>query len=147
VLTQEGIDALATVDEGCSSDVAQKTAGLPTSAVTKGDPNTVPTWAKLLNDNDPGKFTAPAPEPLLIIQGGNDEQIPVVSSKLLFDQLCKIGQVEQRWIYPGQSHAGVIAPSFADMLTWIGDRFADEPAPDPTAPKGQRDVQAQRCPA
>jgi fermentation-respiration switch protein FrsA (DUF1100 family) len=85
-------------------------------------------------------------QPLLIIQGGNDEQIPVVSTSLLFDQLCKIGQVEQRWIYPGQSHAGVIGPSFADMLTWINNRFSDGPAPDPTKPTGQADVQAQRCP-
>ena len=37
----------------------------------------MPEWAKLLEDNDPGKFTGAAQEPLLIIQGGNDEQIPV----------------------------------------------------------------------
>jgi hypothetical protein len=146
VLTQTGIDALPAVDVGCSGDIARATVDLPTSSVTKGDPNTVPAWAKLLNDNDPGKFTTPAPQPLLIIQGGNDEQIPVVSTSLLFDQLCKIGQVEQRWIYPGQSHAGVIAPSFGDMVAWIGDRFAGGPAPDPIVPAGQPDVQAQRCP-
>jgi pimeloyl-ACP methyl ester carboxylesterase len=146
VLTQTGIDALPAVDGGCSGDIARATVDLPTSSVTKGDPNTVPAWAKLLNDNDPGKFTTPAPQPLLIIQGGNDEQIPVVSTSLLFDQLCKIGQVEQRWIYPGQSHAGVIAPSFGDMVAWIGDRFAGGPAPDPIVPAGQPDVQAQRCP-
>ena len=147
VLTPEGIQALSAVDTGCSGDIAKATAGLATSSVTKGDPNNAPEWAKLLKDNDPGQFTAPAREPVLIIQGGNDEQIPVVSSQLMFDQLCKIGQVEQRWIYPGQSHAGVIGPSFGDMLTWIGDRFAGGPAPDPAAPKGQPDVQAQRCPA
>jgi hypothetical protein len=147
VLTQTGIDALPAVDEGCAGDVARATADLPTSSVTKGDPNNVPEWAKLLKDNDPGQFTSPGAVPLVIIQGGNDEQIPVVSTSLLFDQLCKIGQVEQRWIYPGQSHAGVIGPSFGDMLTWINHRFAGEPAPDATAPTGQADVQAQRCPA
>jgi len=147
VLTPTGLDALPAVDEGCTADVGRATADLPTSSVAKGDPSTVPAWAKLLNDNDPGKFTAAAPEPLLIIQGGNDEQIPVASTSLLFDQLCTIGQVEQRWIYPGQSHAGVVAPSFGDMLTWITDRFSGGPAPDPTAPTGQPDVQAQRCPA
>jgi dienelactone hydrolase len=146
VLTPAGIDALPAVDEGCSSDVAVATASLPTSSVAKADPNTVPAWAKLLKDNDPGQFTAPATEPLLIIHGGSDEQIPVASSQLLFDQLCKIGQVEQRWVYPGQKHAGVIAPSFGDMLTWIGDRFAGGPVPDPVAPTGQADVQVQRCP-
>ena len=97
----------------------------------------MPAWAKLLTANDPGNFPAPATEPLLIIQGGNDEQIPVASTQILFDQLCKIGQVEQRWIYPGQSHAGVIGPSFGDMLHWINDRFAGGPTPDPYAPTGQ----------
>jgi hypothetical protein len=101
----------------------------------------------LLNENDPGQFTAPAKEPLLIIHGGNDEQIPVGASQLMFDQLCKVGQVEQRWVYPGQSHAGVVGPSFGDMVAWIGNRFANGPVPDPTAPTGQADVQAQRCPA
>jgi hypothetical protein len=147
VLTQTGIDAIPAVDEGCAGDVARATADLPTSSITKGDPKDVPEWAKLLKDNDPGQFTAPSPEPLLIIQGGNDEQIPVISTSLLFDQLCKIGQVEQRWIYPGQSHAGVVVPSFGDMLTWINDRFAGGPAPDPAPPTGQPDVSAQRCPA
>ena len=84
---------------------------------------------------------------MLIIQGGNDEQIPVAATSLMFDQLCKIHQVEQRWIYPGQSHAGVIGPSYADMLHWINDRFAGNPAPDPTPPTGQPDVQAQTCPS
>jgi hypothetical protein len=84
---------------------------------------------------------------VLIIQGGNDEQIPVASSQLLFGQLCAINQVTQRWIYPGQSHAGVIGPSFPDMLHWINDRFAGDPVPDATPPTGQPDVQAQSCPS
>ena len=146
VLTPTGLEALATVDEGCAGDVARATADIPTSSVTKGDPNTVPEWAKLLEENDPGQFTEPAAEPLLIVQGGNDEQIPVVSTSLLFDQLCKIGQVAQRWVYPGQSHAGVLGPSFRDMLTWIGNRFAGEPAPDPAPPTGQPDIETKRCP-
>ncbi|MEY2432280.1 MAG: hypothetical protein QOC92_2005 [Acidimicrobiaceae bacterium] len=146
VLTPTGIDAVSAVDAGCADAVATVTAGRATSDLVKADPNTVPDWAKLLKDNDPGQFTAPANEPLLIIQGGNDEQIPVIASQLMFDQLCKIGQVEQRWVYPGQSHAGVVGPSFGDMLTWIADRFSDGPVPDPTAPTGQADVQAQRCP-
>src|SRR5690606_3242571 len=78
----------------------------------------------------------PIPEPLLIIHGGIDEQIPVASSQLLFSQLCNIGQAEQRWVYPDQSHAGVIAPSLNDMLAWIGQRFAGNPNPFPITPVG-----------
>ena len=143
VLTPEGIEFLTNMDTMCSSELGKAAAGLDFKNLQKADPSTVPTWNQLLKDNDPGTFTTPIPVPLLIIHGGNDEQIPVVSSALLFDQLCKIGQVEQRWVFAGQSHAGVIAPSFNSMMTWIGDRFAGKPMPDPIAPAG---AVVQSCP-
>jgi pimeloyl-ACP methyl ester carboxylesterase len=146
VLTAKGIELIGAVDHGCSGDVASALAGVQTGDLSKVDPSTVPAWNQLLVDNDPGKFTSPAKQPLLIIQGGNDEQIPVIATQLMFDQLCKINQVEQRWIYPGQSHAGVIGPSFGDMLGWINRRFAGDPTPDAVAPTGLPDVQTQSCP-
>ena len=112
------------------------------------DPYTVKPWKKLLNANDPGQFKTKSSVPLLIIQGGADEQIPVVSTLLLYNHLCTLGQVEQRWIYPGQSHAGVIAPSFDDMVQWISDRFANGANPDPYVPVGEPGIVpvAQTCP-
>jgi hypothetical protein len=106
------------------------------SELQKADPYSVKAWKKLLNENDPGQFSYKSPVPLLIIQGGDDEQIPVVSTQILFTHLCSLGQVAQRWIYPGQSHAGVIGPSFNDMVQWISDRFAGGPNPDPYVPTG-----------
>ena len=144
VLTPEGLDFLKNMDTMCSSDLGKAAAGLDFTKLQKADPATIPSWNQLLKDNDPGTFTAPIPVPLLIIHGGNDEQIPVVSSALLFDQLCKIGQVEQRWVFAGQSHAGVIAPSFTSMMSWIGNRFAGKPMPDPIAPTG---AVVQSCPS
>jgi pimeloyl-ACP methyl ester carboxylesterase len=143
VLTPEGLEFLNNMDTMCSSDLGKAAAGLDFTKLQKADPSTIPAWNQLLKDNDPGTFTAPIPVPLLIIHGGNDEQIPVVSSAALFDQLCKIGQVEQRWVFAGQSHAGVIAPSFSSMVSWIGDRFAGKPMPDPIAPAG---AVVQSCP-
>ena len=144
VLTPEGLDFLKNMDTLCSSDLGKAAAGLDFTKLQKADPATIPSWNQLLKDNDPGTFTAPIPVPLLIIHGGNDEQIPVVSSAVLFDQLCKIGQVEQRWLFAGQSHAGVIAPSYSSMVSWIGDRFAGKPMPDPIAPAG---AVVQSCPS
>lgn len=146
VLTPAGVQTLGDVDQGCTGELANKTAGLDYHTLQKADPATVPAWTQLLKENDPGQFTQASREPLLIIQGGNDEQVPVISTQLLFTHLCQIGQTEQRWVYPGQSHAGVIPPSLGDMETWIDHRFAGAPAPDVTAPKGQPDIQAQRCP-
>lgn len=134
VLNPEGLDFVTKIDTLCSSDLGKAAANLDFSKLQKADPATVPEWRQLLVDNDPGAFTTPIPAPLLIIHGGNDEQIPTASSALLFTQLCAIGQVAQRWVFPGQSHAGVILPSAPDMITWIGDRFAGQPMPDPVAP-------------
>lgn len=116
-------------------------------ALEKASPWAITSWRKLLAANDPGGFTAKSSVPLLIIQGGADEQIPVASTLLLYDHLCTLGQVAQRWIYPGQSHAGVIAPSFNDMLQWMADRFAGVPNPDPYVPTGEPGIvpTAQSC--
>jgi alpha-beta hydrolase superfamily lysophospholipase len=147
VLTPAGLTWLANVDTTCAGDLRTAAAGIDFATLQKADPATVPAWKALLEENDPGTWTTPIPAPLLIIHGGNDEQIPVVSSAALFTQLCAIGQVEQRWVYPDQSHAGVIAPSIDDMLTWIGHRFAGEPAPDPMQPQGPPVPTTQSCPS
>jgi fermentation-respiration switch protein FrsA (DUF1100 family) len=117
------------------------------SKIQIADPFTVSKWKRLLVENDPGAFTSKSSVPLLIIQGGADEQIPVPTTLLLYKHLCSLGQITQRWIYPGQSHAGVIAPSFADMLHWIADRFAGGPNPDPYVPVGEPGIvpTAQTC--
>jgi len=91
------------------------------------DPNDVEPWKTLLVENDPG--FAVGESPVLIIHGEHDEQIPVISSQLLLARMCGIDQVVERRTYPGQSHAGVIGPSFPDMLEWIDARLAGEEAP------------------
>ena len=136
VLTPAGLDFLTKIDTTCTTDLGKEAAGIDFTKLQLADPATVPEWNELLKNNDPSTFTAPIPQPLLIIHGGNDEQIPVASSAALFNQLCTIGQVEQRWVFEGQSHAGVIVPSAPSMLTWIGDRFAGRPMPDPISPAG-----------
>lgn len=147
VIKPAGMRYVNDVDKECAGDLGKEMVTLDVSKLVKADPATVPKWKKLLDENDPGKFAKPAKAPLLIIQGGADEQIPVASTQLLFGHLCKIHQDEERWIYPGQSHAGVIPVSMHDMLTWIAHRFAGAPNPDPMRPTGQPDVAVQRCPS
>lgn len=147
VLTPAAIKLLPVLDQGCSGYVASKLAGYSLAQLVKVDPFTVPAWKSLISANDPGSFTSPASVPLLIIQGGSDEQIPVVSTLLLAQHLCGIGQDLERWIYPGQSHAGVIVPSMADMVHWIADRFAGEQNPDPYQPTGMAGIQTTTCPS
>ena len=146
ILTPQGLSLLPSLNQGCSDYLSQRFGTLDVSQYLKADPFTVPAWRKVLIANDPESFTAASPIPLLIIQGGSDEQIPVVSTQLLATHLCGIGQDLERWIYPGQSHSGVIAPSSGDMTRWIADRFQGAPNPDSYAPVGQSDVQITACP-
>lgn len=146
VLTAKGIALVPQLDKGCSDYVSNLVKDVPVSTLTKTDPFKVPKWRAVLEANDPQQFKAKSPVPLLMIQGGNDEQIPPISTQILAQHLCGLGQVLQRWIYPGQSHAGVIGPSAGDMVHWISDRFAGTANPDPYKPTGQSDVQTTTCP-
>jgi pimeloyl-ACP methyl ester carboxylesterase len=146
VLTPKGTALIPQLDKGCSDYVAGLVQNIKVSELTKTDPFKVPKWRAVLEANDPEQFKVKSPVPLLIIQGGSDEQIPVVSTQILAQHLCGLGQVLERWIYPGQSHAGVIAPSAGDMVHWIADRFAGAPNPDPYKPTGLPGVQTTTCP-
>lgn len=144
VLTPEGVDLIAELDKGCSDYVSKKFKPIAPESVLKGDPFNVPEWAALFTANDPQQITTPGRAPLLIIHGGADEQIPTVSSAILSEHYCAIGQANERWVYPGQKHAEVIAPSFDDMVSWIDARFAGQPAGSVT-PTGQPDVEVTGC--
>jgi fermentation-respiration switch protein FrsA (DUF1100 family) len=147
VLTPAGMALIPDLDKYCSGDLSTKLAGVSIASVTTGDPFTIPAWRKVLMANDPEDFTTASTAPLLIIQGGADEQIPVVSTQILAKHECGLGQDLERWIYPGQSHSGVVAVSAADMIHWIGDRFAGGADPDPYVPTGEVAIERTRCPA
>jgi len=146
VLTPLGLKYIADLDKGCTGYLSQQLANIPTTSLVKADPFTVPAWKQLLMANDPENFATPNAAPVLIIQGGNDEQIPVVSTQILAKHLCGIGQDLERWIYPGQTHAGVIGPSADDMIHWISDRFANGTNPDPYMPTGLPNIAVTVCP-
>jgi pimeloyl-ACP methyl ester carboxylesterase len=145
VITPKGVSLLPVLSQGCADYIAKKTNGYKLSAIVKADPFTVPAWRKLLVANDPGSITTSSSAPLLIIQGGADEQIPVVTTQLLQQHECAIGQQNERWIYPGQSHAGVINVSMSDMVHWIADRFDGGVDPDPYQPTGSADIAITHC--
>jgi pimeloyl-ACP methyl ester carboxylesterase len=145
VLTPTGVAMVPDLDKGCANYLSDKYGNVDIAKVTKADPFTIPAWKKLLAANDPGTFTAKSTVPLLIIQGGNDEQIPVASTLLLANHLCSLHQDLERWVYPGQSHAGVIGPSAADMARWITDRFAGAANPDPHKPTGLANIDQKTC--
>jgi hypothetical protein len=136
VVTPTGMSLLPILGQGCYGFLQSTLNKYSLQSIVPTDPFTVPAWKPLLQANDPGNFTTPSAAPLLIPQGGNDHQIPPVTTQLLEQHECAIGQDVERWIYPGQSHAGVIPVYAGDMIHWIADRFANGPNPDPYVPTG-----------
>jgi pimeloyl-ACP methyl ester carboxylesterase len=151
VLNAEGLETVNLVDQGCTAFLAEQTAGVEVAdlLVRQADGTFNPfanqVWQPLIAAQDPKNFDGPTDTPLLIIHGGNDEQIPTVSSALLADQLCVKGQELERWMYPGRTHAGVIQASADDMIRWITARFAPARADQPMVPTGQGDIDATVC--
>lgn len=140
ILNPQGIEKLDLVDQGCTGYLREQTGDLSVEDLMIQQPDGTynpfsnPTWGPLIAAQDPQNFESAAGAPLLIIHGGDDEQIPTVSSEILAGQLCSVGQDLERWVYPGTSHAGVIAPSYEDMVTWMADRFSGTaPTPEATA--------------
>lgn len=146
VLTPKGIALLDELDKGCSDYLSKTLGAVSIDETNLANPFTVPEWKKLFLANDPKNFTSTNDIPLLIIHGGADEQIPTVSSQLLTTKLCGLGQGMQRWVYPGQSHSGVIATSATDMVNWMKARFAGGPVSADSAPSGQTDTEVTGCP-
>jgi len=146
VLTAKGMSLLPELRKGCYSYLQATLDKYPLQQLVKGDPFKVPAWQKLLAANDPEDLNAPNGVPLLIYQGGADEQIPVISTQILAAHLCGIGQDLERWIYPGRTHGSVIPVAAPDFVHWMADRFSGVANPDPYYPTGQADVQTTTCP-
>ena len=146
-LTPAGMRLLPALEQGCGGHYLANAVGkLPTDQVTKGDPNAVPAWRKVIAANDPQNFTRASPAPTLIVQGSADEVVPAVSSQILADHLCGLGQNLERWVYPGQNHNGGSIASSGDVTHWIADRFTGASNPDPYQPAGQANIDASHCP-
>lgn len=146
VLNAKAEALLPILRQGCFATLQQKLDKYTLAELVKTNPFDVPGWKALIEANDPANLPANH-VPLLILQGGADEQVPVVSTQLLAAKLCSEGQDLARWVYPGQSHAGVIPVYTPDMVRWIADRFAGGPLPDPMKPTGEAGVQVTTCPS
>lgn len=144
VLSPLGQSVTPVLNTGCFEQVERAIDRYSLGALTTGNPFNDPAWRKLLNDNDPQQIAKVSDVPLLIAQGSADEQIPVVTTQLVAKHLCALGQSVQRWIYPGDSHTGVIEYYVPDMVKWLSARFANQSVAGIT-PHGQAGATASAC--
>lgn len=134
VYTDEAIALMDVLETGCTQDVFDVFNPLSAEEMLKvASPLGVSPWDRVIVENDTNQ--APVPVPLLILHGSADEQIPALSSQILLGQLCVLdGQGPTvRILYEGHNHGSVIAAQRDDLLGWIADRFAGEPAEDTCA--------------
>ncbi|HXY44491.1 MAG TPA: lipase family protein [Acidimicrobiales bacterium] len=143
ILTAKAISLLPALQKGCFDYLENTLDKYTYSQLIKENPTQMASFAPILSENDPGLFSNVPSVPLLIIQGGADEQIPVVTTQILYTHLCGLGANVERWIYPGLDHFGVIAVSTKDMVGWIAQRFAG--AGVSPAPVGVAGVQTESC--
>ena len=132
VLTPAAVDLLDVIETGCTAEIFAAYNPIDYDDIVLTDPFDIPEWEAVLLDNDTN--LRPVEVPLLIIHGGEDEQIPVETSATLVTQLCAFENQGPlvRNVYEGQTHAGVLTTFAAvpDLQTWVQARFAGEPAPD-----------------
>jgi dipeptidyl aminopeptidase/acylaminoacyl peptidase len=143
VLTPKGAALLPALRQGCLAAVASTLSAYSFDQLVKSSPFDVPGWKRLLTQNDPANFGSANKVPLLVVHGEADEVIPVATSGQLAAHLCTLGANLERWVYPAQSHAGVLFVSVVDMGRWMLQRFEQSSAH--ASPNGERGVQVHTC--
>ena len=148
VLTPAGMKLVPLLDQGCAGFLSQKMGTLDVARPHEGRSVQEPgVAARCSRPTTRSCSRSRARRRCSSSRAATTSRSRPCRRKILADHLCGLKQDLERWIYPGQSHSGVIAPSAGDMLHWISDRFAGGANPDPYRPTGAADIDITTCPA
>ncbi len=104
-LTAAALERIAVLDESCADEIMNTYASLDAIVVDQSLWDNEP-WRSLVELNEPGRGEVEAP--VLIIHGGDDEQVPVETSAALFEGLvCSWRERAAHrisWAVPQRSH-------------------------------------------
>lgn len=126
VLTEEGLNMVKTAAETCS-EIHDLVRGKDPALYIVKDPASVEPFATYLEANTPGNVATTVP--IFVYHGENDEQIPVLGSKLYLERACVTGgSTILRKTYPNVGHVDVITAAQSDIVAWIDQRLAGTPA-------------------
>ena len=119
------------LENGCTGHIFDTFNTIPyADLVSVDDIFAIPEWNARLTQNDTNQL--PNQVPVIILHGDQDEQIPVASSAVLLSQLCAFeghAPLERR-VYEGASHGSAVIDYFDDLVAWLEERVAGEPAVD-----------------
>ena len=117
-LTPRGVSLLATVDQGCITQVFAATARTPPNEVVRADGPDSPVWMDLARRNNPGAVRTD--DPVLIIHSDKDDVVPIALSALLHTRMCATGQVvERRVLHNAGGHVAAAPGAYAQGLDWL----------------------------
>lgn len=134
VLTSEAFHLLHVTRAGCLGVVTAVYSGLTGPALVQPGYLTASRLGGYLAQNSTGR--EPAAGPVLLLQGDADVVIARASTDQVAVSLCRAGATVDYRTYPGLGHdtiAGVVTGiddgAMPDIVSWIADRFAAQPAP------------------
>lgn len=100
------------------------------NAIT-GQWSTLEPLNELIDRNTPGNFSSDVP--VLLIHGQPDQTVPVATSQMLLQRLCRSQTPASLSRYPGGSHFGIMYNGGAEALSWLNARRAGEATPSQCA--------------
>src|SRR5215216_5672050 len=115
ILAQPALDRVGVLESGCFGELAAF-SDLAADELLVGGQLSDTLVAKFA-DSNPG--AEPGTAPLLLVQGVDDDTIPVDLTEYLASQLCAFDQPVQLAEYPGAGHVDVLTASQADVIEYI----------------------------
>ena len=133
ILTPVARPLVNRIAENCIHNPAQILASVPAATALNvtflSEPpwDTEP-WTRILAENTPGGACTGAP--ILITQGEADPIVSPSVQQQFVNRLCDVGNTVDYRTYRGVGHVTIAHDTAPDVLQWIADRFAGNPAPN-----------------
>ena len=125
-LTERCLEELYILEEGCGTEIPEHFNNIPWEELFLEEPVITPGRAEWEAKNEVGHRLGAAP--VLLVHGSADPLIPAGIVRSYAEKTCDLGQENQLIFYPDAGHVPAVE-SKDDVLSWIADRFAGEPAP------------------
>jgi len=132
VLNSQGLAYAATLENDCAlQDVGPPNSDQDIDSFLINPIETLlanPTFSQLVASNDINASTPPVPVPYFQYSGEYDEFVPLTQQVALKQAECSLGVTDDYHLYPSD-HLITDPAAVPDVLTWIGNLLAGQPAP------------------
>lgn len=124
---------LSRVARECVDTTIERYKNRRTTDAITADPSRIAAVARVLDENSPGAISPNVP--IMIVQGQDDEQIPVAVSAALAAKYCALQATALRRNYAGANHDEVLDAAHDDAVAWLNARYRQDPLQAPAEPE------------